>query len=359
MVQASIVRRRVASSLFHKGRVLWRTVVSASVKSEGLFVTVEPAPRLADPKGLPLLLVQGWACGSSDWGAVPKMLASAGNRSVVTYDSRGIGGSPALPHSHRANTVAALAHETIEAADAVGLSQAHVLGVSLGGMVVQELAALLLEQSPQLGNLSLRSLVLCSTSPGGKSARGPPPGFFDIFALGSRSSGSSSSSSDSNDAGDRQTARIQAATAFLQESMAPSWLSAHAARPRLLQKAAQRFAAAPRDEATMAAQAEAAVAFEGAERLSSLRAAARARANSKGQTMLAAESNVTPVLVLHGSDDSVYPPDNAVRLAELCGPPCEQAFLHNCGHLPFFEEPQLFVKTVSDFIARVEAGLDS
>jgi len=351
MASLSPVYRRVAASLLHNGATSWRSAASASLKAEGLAVAVEPAPRPAEVKGLPLLLVQGWACGISDWGTVPKMLARAGNRAVVTYDSRGIGGSPVLPQSQQANTVAALALETIEAADVAGLSQAHVLGVSLGGKVAQELAALSLEkESPQLANLNLRSFVLCSTSSGRRDAPGPPPGFFDIFTP-------ESSSSSGNSSGDCQAARVKAATAFLQSSMAPSWVAADASRPRLLHKAAQRFAASPRDAATIAAQAEAAIAFEGGERLSRLREAARTGASAEAQTLQGASCDVAPILVLHGSDDGIYPPENAACLADLCGPPCELRVFQGCGHLLFFDEPHDFVKTVSDFLARVEAGL--
>mmetsp|Transcript_100735 Transcript_100735/g.200128 ORF Transcript_100735/g.200128 Transcript_100735/m.200128 type:complete len:355 (-) Transcript_100735:71-1135(-) len=353
MVAVAPVYQRAAASLLHTGAVPWRTAASARAKAEGLAVTLVPAPRPAEAKGIPVMLVQGWACGSSDWGALPKMLALAGNRSVVSYDSRGIGGSPVSSHSRRAATVADLALETIEAAEIAGLSQAHVLGVSLGGKVVQELAALSLESnSRHLANLSLQSFIMCSTSAGGKNARGPPPGFFDIFAPDSISSSSSGSGSE-----DCQTALVEAAEAFLKQSVAPSWLSANAARPQLLHKAAQRFASAPRDAATIAAQAEAAVAFAGGERLSNLRTAARTRANMGAETVPGTTGGVSPMLVLHGSDDGLYPPEEAARLVELCGPPCEHTLFPGCGHLLFVEEPKLFVKTVSDFLARVEARL--
>ena len=40
----------------------------------------------------PLILIQGWAGVSSDWGALPNLFAAKG-RPVVTFDARGLGQS--------------------------------------------------------------------------------------------------------------------------------------------------------------------------------------------------------------------------------------------------------------------------
>lgn len=85
--------------------------------------------------GEPLLLIQGtfdseaWAC------QVPEL---SKKYRVITFDNRGIGGTdaPEPPYS-----VEEMAEDTIGLLDAIGISKAHVLGYSLGGLIALELAA--------------------------------------------------------------------------------------------------------------------------------------------------------------------------------------------------------------------------
>jgi pimeloyl-ACP methyl ester carboxylesterase len=44
----------------------------------------------------PLLLISGWTGVAADWGAIPKMIASKTGRVVITYDPRGLGFSKRL-----------------------------------------------------------------------------------------------------------------------------------------------------------------------------------------------------------------------------------------------------------------------
>src|SRR5439155_4972167 len=75
---------------------------------------------------------------------------------VVTFDNRGFGESDAPPGPY---TTAQLAADAAAVLDAAEIDSAHVVGISLGGMVAQELVLARPER--------VRKLVLCSTTPGG------------------------------------------------------------------------------------------------------------------------------------------------------------------------------------------------
>src|SRR5260370_4964061 len=100
-----------------------------------------------------LSLIHGMAFDRSGWGPV---LQKLGHRlRLVVVDNRGTG------HSDRPTvsfTVDDMTSDVVAVLDAVGVRRAHVLGVSLGGMVAQELAITHPER--------VDGLVLACTTPG-------------------------------------------------------------------------------------------------------------------------------------------------------------------------------------------------
>jgi 3-oxoadipate enol-lactonase len=86
--------------------------------------------------GPPLLLVMGMSGTREHWGA-PFLDELRGSFEVIAYDHRGVGASSRVRGPF---TIAELAADAIGLLDALEIERAHVLGISMGGMVAQEIA---------------------------------------------------------------------------------------------------------------------------------------------------------------------------------------------------------------------------
>ena len=86
-------------------------------------------------KGESLVLIQGLGGPRSGW--IFQTRAFSKYYRVITLDNRGVGKSdkPSQPY-----TVRTMADDTIALLDYLGVDKAHVLGVSLGGTIAQEMA---------------------------------------------------------------------------------------------------------------------------------------------------------------------------------------------------------------------------
>ena len=113
-------------------------------------------------QGPPLLLVTGLGASLELARPFEQELTARGVQTVA-FDAPGIGESTAYTLPRRMPGIA----RTIEAMlDALGYDRVDVLGVSLGGVVAQQLA----HQAPR----RVRRLVLAATGPGLGGAPGPP-----------------------------------------------------------------------------------------------------------------------------------------------------------------------------------------
>src|SRR5919197_2587443 len=86
--------------------------------------------------GEPLLLIQGMSGTHVAWGE-PFLAELERDFDCIVYDHRGIGFSGAV---QEAFTLTELANDAAELLGALDVDTAHVLGISMGGMVAQELA---------------------------------------------------------------------------------------------------------------------------------------------------------------------------------------------------------------------------
>jgi 3-oxoadipate enol-lactonase len=87
-------------------------------------------------EGEPLLLIQGMSATHLAWGR-PFLDQLERSFETIVFDNRGMGlsGKAELPF-----TTADLAADTVGLLDALGLEAVHVVGISMGGMIAQELA---------------------------------------------------------------------------------------------------------------------------------------------------------------------------------------------------------------------------
>jgi 3-oxoadipate enol-lactonase len=83
----------------------------------------------------PLLLIAGIPAVASDWVTIAEPLSA--RRRVIAYDNRGSGESTVTAGPY---TTRRLAADGVALLDALGIERADVFGMSLGGMIAQELA---------------------------------------------------------------------------------------------------------------------------------------------------------------------------------------------------------------------------
>ncbi|TSB26674.1 alpha/beta fold hydrolase [Streptomyces benahoarensis] len=102
-----------------------------------------------DPKGEPLLLIMGLSSQLIHWPQeVVDALGERGYR-VIRPDNRD-SGLTEWKEAPRQYFLRALARDTVELLDHLGIEQAHVVGASMGGMIAQLLA---IEHAPRVRSL--------------------------------------------------------------------------------------------------------------------------------------------------------------------------------------------------------------
>ncbi|MEW6269773.1 MAG: alpha/beta fold hydrolase [Thermodesulfobacteriota bacterium] len=107
--------------------------------------------------GEPVLLIMGLGSNAYGWYRTLPWLAE--RHQAIAPDNRGVGRSDVPPGAY---TIAQMAADAAAVLDACGARSAHVVGMSLGGMIAQRLALTHPER--------LRSLALICTTPGGRNA---------------------------------------------------------------------------------------------------------------------------------------------------------------------------------------------
>jgi pimeloyl-ACP methyl ester carboxylesterase len=123
-------------------------------------------------EGEPLLMIQGMSGTHVAWGE-PFLAPLRESFDVIAFDNRGIGLSAPIDGAF---TIVEMAEDAAGLMNELGVESAHVVGISMGGMIAQELA---LAQPDRL-----RSLTLGCTYCGGPGSRLMPQENVEILAAG-------------------------------------------------------------------------------------------------------------------------------------------------------------------------------
>jgi pimeloyl-ACP methyl ester carboxylesterase len=134
------------------------------VETNGVELCTE---ALGNPAHQPILLIMGIGASMLWWEEDFCELLADGGRFVIRYDHRDTGRSVTYPPGRPGYTGADLTADAAGVLDAYGLASAHLVGVSAGGGIAQELAL----DNPDRA----LSLVLISASPVTPGDRGLPP----------------------------------------------------------------------------------------------------------------------------------------------------------------------------------------
>jgi pimeloyl-ACP methyl ester carboxylesterase len=109
--------------------------------------------------GFPLIMITGYSGSVEGWDVlVPRVSDLSKHYKVITIDNRGSGRSSAPEGDYSIRT---MADDVARLLDFLKIPKAHVLGVSMGGMIAQEVAINYPEK--------VKGLILICTSPGGSA----------------------------------------------------------------------------------------------------------------------------------------------------------------------------------------------
>jgi pimeloyl-ACP methyl ester carboxylesterase len=246
--------------------------------------------------GAPVLLVMGLGMNATGWWRTVPVLAERFR--VLAFDNRGVGRSARPPGPYSA---AEMADDAVAVLDAAGEASAHVYGISLGGMIAQEIVL----RHPH----RVRRLVLGCTTPGGPHAVPADPPTLQFFERRGRMPAE------------------EAVWASVPYNYGPATRRDHG--ERIAQDIAQRLRF-PIESEPYRAQLAAALGHDTHDRLGAIAA---------------------PTLVIHGTEDVMVRPANGRLLAERIrdarlveGP--------GAGHLYFTDAPELD-RAARDFLAAV------
>jgi pimeloyl-ACP methyl ester carboxylesterase len=130
-------------SSYHAGLHSINRLLYTGSKTREEGACIMPLDRLNDinisyqveGQGEPLVMIMGFTAGRIGW--MPQIRFFKKYYRVITFDNRGAGKSdkPPGPYSTRM-----MADDTVKLMDLLGIEKAHIMGLSMGGMIAQELA---------------------------------------------------------------------------------------------------------------------------------------------------------------------------------------------------------------------------
>lgn len=249
----------------------------------------------------PLLLIQGMSGTHLAWGE-PFTGALEEDFDVVAYDHRGIGRSDPATEPF---TIKELAEDAAGLLDELGWETAHVAGISMGGMVAQELALAHPER--------IRTLTLGCTYCGGAGSELAPASTLAKLAAGMQS-------------GDRELAFRNA----FEVNVSPAF----AAQPGAYETFRAMAKSLPAPVPVIMMQIQAIAGHDTSARLPSLD---------------------VPTLVVHGDADAMLPVGNGRMIASLV-PGARLEVLTGVGHMFWWEQPAVSAELIRSHAPAVRSA---
>jgi len=152
---ADVVPTAIPQNLPTSGPVLganWKTVATQTITAGGVSFAYRELGQ--QNGGTPVVFLVHLAAVLDNWD--PRIMDGiAAKHHVIAFDNRGIGASSGDP----ANSIEQMADDAITFIKAKGITQADLLGFSMGGMIAQEIVL----REPQL----VRKMVVAGTGPAG------------------------------------------------------------------------------------------------------------------------------------------------------------------------------------------------
>ncbi len=242
--------------------------------------------------GDPVLLLMGLAYPSDMWHRTRPALSKKFRTIVI--DNRGIARSDMPPGPY---PISLMASDAIAVLDAAGVESAHVYGISMGGMIAQELTL----QHPD----RVRSLILGCTAAGGPTAVRAEQEVTDVIM-----------------------ARGSMTPAQAAEAAIPFIYDIGTARASIDQDLNVRRPWFAQPEAYIA-QLQGILAWEAYSRLPQI---------------------AVPTLVIHGENDRLVPPGNGKLIAQRI-PGAKLVMLPNASHIFPTDQPEGSEHAVLEFLA--------
>lgn len=274
-----------------------RNLESASTEYVEAYRTRFAYRRLGGDLGTPLVFLQHFTGSMDDWDPIV-VDALAGERPVIVFDNAGVGSSSGITPDN----VEQMALDAESFIVALGLDEIDLLGFSLGGFIAQLIASRTAVQ--------VRKLVLVGTAP-----RGGEENLLRVVAEATEQ--------------DAPDVRLPL---FFTKSRASQAAGASFVR-RATARAHDRAPDGGEEVATP--QAAAIIAW-----------CADAEVDEK---LLGSVRQ--PALVVHGSDDTMFPSMNAYRMFKAM-PDATLIIYPDAGHGALFQYPDTFVAHVTTFLDR-------
>jgi pimeloyl-ACP methyl ester carboxylesterase len=248
-------------------------------------------------EGFPLVLILGLSSNVYWWDS-PFLEELSRSFKVIVFDNRGVGRSddPEVDI-----TIKTMAEDLAGLLDALIIPRAHVLGISMGGMIAQEFVLHWPER--------VEKLVLCATNCGGSEQKLAANDIYQIlWSFGQR-------------VHDRALVQESIPLLFSEDFIAEN--------SQWIESKIDDVLKIPTTAGSFSRQLGAIMKFRSFERLPTINA---------------------PTLVMHGKKDILVPPENGQILADRI-PGTKLAVFENSAHILFSQEPQAVTTAIIDFLS--------